>query len=65
MNCFDDEYSALWRQYAEQFPDSDWGYEGCGLSDDDVIKTLQRSLDYGIDYLTASFPAYPKDVIIA
>lgn len=64
-SCFDKKYADLWREYAQKFPDSDWGYEGCGLDDGRIIALLQESLNTGVDRLTESYPIYSSDAVIA
>lgn len=56
----DEQLDGAWREYARKFPESDWGYEGCGLTDSEIIELLRKSIETSHDYLTDSFPEYPE-----
>lgn len=63
--CLNPKYDNLWDEFDSLFPEATWGYEGCGLSDDEVIDLLKQSIEQGKDLLSPSYPEYPPGVVIA
>ena len=61
----DSEYWDAFDAYRDAFPDSGWGMEGCGISADEAIALMRKSVQAGIDYLEPTMPAYPDDAIVA
>ncbi|WP_289265489.1 hypothetical protein [Dubosiella newyorkensis] len=59
--AFFDAYAA----FKENFPEANWGPEGCGLDEPEVIDLMNRSVADGIDRLSPTYPVYPAGAIIA
>lgn len=59
MEWNDEQLIETWGRYRKEFPDSEWGMEGCGISPSEALDLMAKSIETGHDYLEESFPDYP------
>lgn len=63
MDWNDEQLIEMWGRYRKKFPDSDWGMEGCGITPDEALALMGKSIETDRDYLEESLPDYPEGTL--